>query len=350
MAAPTVAAPQDDLTIPAGFTVSYFATDLGKVRLMAVHPTTGVLFASVTNQDRIIALPDANKDGKADKKVVFADGIKQAHGLVWRGDDLYVAGTDRVVRLRDANHDLKPDGAAQQIADLPGGGGHFTRTVRIGPDDKLYVSIGSSCNVCVERNKERAAIIRMNLDGSGRTLHATGLRNAVGITFDTAGNLWATNNGRDWLGNELPPECLYKVTQGGFYGWPYAYGNRVADPDFGASCRECVAKTIPPAWEFPAHTAPLGLNFYSGTRWPAEFQGDLFIAFHGSWNSSYKKGYNVWRVDFQGGKPVRATEFLKGFLRGRSDVWARPVDIITGADGQMYLTDDFGGRIFRIAR
>lgn len=346
---PAAAAPAD-ITLPSGFSIAVFASGLGKVRLLAVHPTTGVLYASQMNRDRIVALPDTNKDGVADKVVQFAAGIVQAHGLVWHGDDLYVAGNAVVMRFSDKNHDMKADGAGTKIADLPSGGGHFTRTIRVGPDNKLYVSIGSTCNVCVESHKERASIIQMNLDGSGRTLYASGLRNAVGITFDSAGKLWAVNNGRDWLGNELPPEALYQVTSGGFYGWPYAYGNKVPDPDFGDTCKDCVARTIAPAWEFPAHTAPLGLNFYTGDKWGADFKGDLFVGCHGSWNSTYKKGYNVMRVEFENGRPVRAAEFISGFLRGKNDVWARPVDIITGGDGQMYLTDDMGGRVFRIKR
>ena len=349
IARPLAAAPQDALVLPHGFSASVFASGLGKVRLLAVHPKTGVLFASVTDADEVIALPDANHDGKADRVVVFASGIPKAHGLTWHDGFLYVAGTDRVVRVRDDNNDLVADAKAQTVGKLPSGGGHFTRTIRFGPDGTAFISIGSSCNVCLEENSERATIIAISADGKSRRIYASGLRNAVGITFDASGRLWATCNGRDLLGNELPPEPLYQVVDGGFYGWPYAYGNGIADPTFGATRPDLVAKTLPPAWEFSAHIAPLGLNFYTGDKWPKEYQGDLFIAFHGSWNSTYKKGYKVMRVHFANGQPVSASDFVTGFLQPDEKVWGRPVDIITGSDGQMYLTDDFGGRVFRVS-
>jgi len=349
--APVAAEPATGVTVPPGFSVDVFASGLGKVRLMAVHPTTGVLYASIIDRDAVVALPDKDKDGVPDRVVQVVSNIKQAHGLAFHAGWLYVAGTDRVVRFRDDDHDLKPDAAPEKIADLPGGGGHFSRTITCTPDGStLLVSIGSTCNVCLEDNPERASIIAMTPEGKQRRLYATGLRNAVGITFDSRGRLWATNNGRDWLGNELPPECLYQVVDGGFYGWPYAYGNRVPDPEFGNIAPDKVAATIPPAWEFSAHTAPLGLGFYTGTAWPAEYQGDLFIAFHGSWNSSYKKGYEVMRLDFEKGVPKKAEVFLSGFLQSKDRVWGRPVDCITGADGQLYVSDDFGGRIFRVRR
>lgn len=345
------AEPATGAKVPRGFAVDVFASGLGKVRLMAVHPTSGVLYASITDRDAVVALPDANKDGTPDKVVQVVTGIKQAHGLAFHEGWLYVAGTDRVVRVKDANNDLKADGKPELIANIPPGGGHFTRTIAFTPDGStLLVSIGSTCNVCIEDDPERASIIAMTPEGKNRRLYATGLRNAVGIRFDSQGRLWAANNGRDWLGNELPPECLYEVKDGGFYGWPYAYGNKVPDPEFGAIDPAKVEATIPPIWEFSAHTAPLSLGFYTGTSFPANYHGDLFVALHGSWNSSYKKGYEVIRLDFEKGVPVKAEKFLWGFLEAKDKVWGRPVDCITGADGHLYVTDDFGGRIFRIRK
>lgn len=350
VAGPAQAQTTASVIVPQGFTANVFASGLGKVRLMAVHPETGVLYASITDRGTVVALPDTDGDGVADRVVTVVSGITRAHGLAFHAGWLYVAGTGEIVRFKDDNKDFRPDTPPERIATLPPGGGHFTRTIRFTPDGtRLLVSIGSTCNVCEEDNPERAAIISMTPEGKDRQLFATGLRNAVGITFDSRGKLWAVNNGRDWLGDELPPECLYQVVEGGFYGWPYAYGNRVPDPEFGPNNREKVAASLPPAWEFPAHTAPLGLNFYTGTRWPAEYRGDLFIGFHGSWNSSYKKGYKVMRVRFDKGQPVRAEDFVTGFLQSRERVWGRPVDVITGSDGQMYVTDDLGGRIFRVA-
>jgi glucose/arabinose dehydrogenase len=235
----------------------------------------------------------------------------------------------------------------QVVIDGLPSGGHNTRTVTFSPDySSLYVSIGSSCNVCEEQDQRRAAIMRYNPDGSGERLYARGLRNAVGITFNPiTGELWATNNGRDFLGDDLPPETIYKIQEGADYGWPGCHSGRIIDPDFGSqgSCEGIEQPQV----EMQAHSAPLGLEFYSGDQFPAEYQGDLFVAFHGSWNRSQPVGYKVVRIPMDGEVIGLVEDFAVGWLNNEAS-WGRPVDIVTAPDGSLLISDDAGGKIYRV--
>jgi glucose/arabinose dehydrogenase len=232
------------------------------------------------------------------------------------------------------------------VPDLPKGGGHWTRTIAFGPDGKLYVSVGSSCNVCEEADPRRAAILQFNPDGTGGRIFARGIRNAVGIAFHPqTGDLWATNNGRDWLGDDFPPETILIVKDGAHHGWPYCNGTRIPDPDFGRPdfCRT----TAIPALEIQSHSAPLGLTFYAGEAFPQAYRGSVFVALHGSWNRSVPTGYKVIRIPVRDGKPGAPEDFIVGWLRaGRA--WGRPVDVVTGKDGALYVSDDRAGSIYRI--
>jgi glucose/arabinose dehydrogenase len=232
------------------------------------------------------------------------------------------------------------------ISGLPSGG-HGTRTIGFGPDGKLYLAIGSSCNVCEEDDERRAAILRFNADGSDQELYASGLRNTVGFTWNPMnGELWGVDNGRDGLGDDLPPEEVNNILQGKNYGWPYCYGSWQVDPEFEddrQQARFCEA-TEPPLVEMQAHSAPLGLRFLSDPAWPAAWQGNLFIAFHGSWNRSVPTGYKVVRVDREG----RVEDFITGWLDEDSgDAWGRPVDILF-ANNRMYISDDSSGSIYMV--
>jgi glucose/arabinose dehydrogenase len=312
---------------------------------MAFGPD-GVLYVTSIRDGKVLALPDRNRDGKADETVVFAEGLRSPHGLAWWEGWLYVGETHRVVRLRDSGGDLRADTHEVIVPDLPPGEMHFTRTVGFGPDGMLYVSVGSSCNVCEERDARRAAILRYRPDGSAMQIYARGLRNAVGFAWHPeTKELWATDNGRDWLGDDRPPEELNRVVEGGDYGWPYCYGNRVPDPQKGSSQR--CARTEPAGFEMQAHSAPLGLGFYTGELFPEEYRGDLFIAFHGSWNRSVPTGYKVVRVRFRQGYPVGIENFVDvWYSRGR--VQYRPVDVKAGPDGALYISTDKGQTIFRV--
>ena len=336
------------LKLPPGFQIGLFASSLTRPRMMALSPD-GRLFLTEMGAGRVTILPDTNGDGRTDRHIVYASGLRQPHGIVFHGGYLYIAETNRVIRYPYRNGDSSSPRPQIVVPNLPSGAGHSTRTITFGSDGKLYVSVGSSCNVCIESNPLRAAITRYNADGSGRQVIATGLRNSVGLAWNPSTNqLWATDNGRDYLGDNLPPEEVNVIRPGGFYGWPYAYGNRVPDPDFGRRAPDKVRATIPPKIAIQAHSAPLGLAFYTGNMFPPEYRGDLFIAYHGSWNRSTPTGYKVVRFNIQNGNVVGTQQnFITGWLQGRSD-WGRPVDLLVGRFGELYITDDSGGRVYRV--
>lgn len=343
----TIIPPDRPIQLPPGFAIGVFTRGLKAPRMMTVG-ADGMLYVAERDAGRVIRLPDRNHDGLADQIEVVAAGLNAPTSLAFYTDgSLYVAETTRVWRLS------RPDtqGAFQDrqviIDGLPSGG-HSTRTLLFSPDGSaLYISIGSSCNVCLEKDSRRATIMRFNPDGSGGQVYAFGLRNAVGITFRPGTQeLWATDNGRDYLGDTLPPETVYQVLEGKDYGWPRCYAGRIIDPDFG-SPDSCKGIEIPKV-EMAAHMAPLGLTFYTGTPFPADYQGSLFIALHGSWNSSIPVGYKVMRVPMNGGIAGKAEDFATGWLAANGTVWGRPVDVITGFDGSLLISDDNGGVIYRV--
>jgi len=352
-AAPTrVIPPADTLNLPPGFGVSTFAQGLRDPRMMALGPD-GQLYVAERGAGRIVRLPDRDGDGVADGVEVVAEGLDAPSSIAFYQDgSLYAGETKRVLRLSAPDEaDEYIRGVFQEretIVDGLPSGGHATRTVLFSPDGSaLFVSIGSSCNVCVEEDARRAAIMRYNPDGSGGQVYAQGLRNAVGITFRPGtGELWATNNGRDWLGDDQPPETVYHLHEGDNAGWPYCHSGRIVDPDYGGpnSCDGVVA----PAVEMQAHSAPLGLTFYTGAQFPEEYRGDLFVAFHGSWNRAVPTGYKVVRIPIQDGQAGQAQDFATGWLRANGSQWGRPVDVLTGADGSLFVSDDSGGSIYRI--
>jgi glucose/arabinose dehydrogenase len=341
------------LKTPPGFHISVFAEDVDGARMMIFSPG-GTLLVSELGEGKVVALPDPKHAGKAQRTVTVLDGLNEPHGLAFYEGKLYVAENDKVRRYDwdEANlHASNP----KRLADLPAGGGHSTRTVLF-HGGKMYVSAGSSCNVCIEKDSRRAAVMEFNPDGSGQKIFAKGLRNAVGLAVNPkTDTVWATVNGRDWLGDDLPPEVVVDLGKdGGDFGWPYCYGDRVPDPNFTKPGDDRCKNVARPKVRMQAHSAPLGLAFYEGSEFPAEYRNDLFVAFHGSWNRSVPTGYKVVRVKLDDeGQPVGGAEdFITGWLapgetkRGR---WmGRPVGIIFGGDGAMYLSDDAGGVIYRV--
>ena len=237
------------------------------------------------------------------------------------------------------------------VKDIPAGGGHWTRTLRFGADGWMYVSIGSSCNVCREQAPRRAAIVRYREDGSGEQIYATGLRNSVGFDWRPAdGQLYATDNGRDLLGDDFPPCELNLIVQGGFYGWPIANGDRVPDPDFGKGEEARIASSIPPVHGFRPHNAPLGITFLRSPQVPEAYRGAALVALHGSWNRTRKDGYKVVSLHWQPDGRIVERDFLTGFLGASDDdVIGRPVDVAEGPDGAVYVSDDQAGAIYRVA-
>jgi glucose/arabinose dehydrogenase len=334
------------LNAPAGLRVSVFAAGLGSPRLLALGPQ-GDLYVSVPSDGAVYVLPDRDRDGVADRLAVFAAKLDRPHGIAFRGRDLYIAESGRLLLARDEDGDLEADSVRVVSDDLPAGEGHWTRTVALGPDDRLYVSAGSSCNVCDEEDGRRAAVLRFDPAGGKGTLFARGLRNSVGLAFHPqTGELWGSDNGRDQLGDDLPPDEINRIVDGGDYGWPACYGARVPDPESGTAerCRD----TLPAAVELQAHSAPLGIAFGAGLALPAPYPELLYVAFHGSWNRTVPTGYKLVGIPFRDGRPDGGpTDLLTGWLEGTT-AWGRPVAPAVGADGALYLSDDRAGAVYRI--
>jgi glucose/arabinose dehydrogenase len=337
-----------DVHTPKGFKTNVFAEDLDGPRFISFGPD-GVLHVADRGSGRIVALPDANGDGVADEKRVVADNLPGVHSLTHHEGAWYAGVPSGVVRLVDSDGDGVTDQRATVIDDYPTDGSHTTRTVAFLPDGRMVVSIGSSCNVCEEEDPRRAAIVVYDgPNGEGERVFARGLRNAVGLAVDPAtGELWATNNGRDLLGDDVPPETLYRAEDGADYGWPACINGSMEDPDLGnpGAC-EGIER---PVAEMQAHSAPLGLTFGAGTTFPPEYRDDVFVAFHGSWNRSDLTGYKVVRLPFEDGEPARGVEdFATGWLDGGA-VSGRPVGLAVGPDGALYVSDDKAGFVYRIA-
>ena len=342
------AAEAGEITVPAGFRIERFAENVGGVRALAFAPD-GVLVVSVPSRGRVMALPDRRRDGRASEAVTILADLDRPHGLAFRGGYLYIAETGRIVRYRYRPPALAADEPTVVVPGLPHGAHHWTRSIIFGADDKLYVAVGSSCDICRERDPRRAAIVRYNADGSGEQLFATGLRNPVGLAFHpTTGALWTTINERDWPGGGAPPDYVTEVRQGAAYGWPHCFAERRTfhrDPTL-ADTKDCQAMTLP-TLEFPPHSAPLGLVFYTGAQFPSEYFGNLFVALHGSRPGLPSAGYRIARVRFGDGQARAVEDFSSGWRRG-DRVNGRPVDLAVGPDGSLYVSDDHADRIYRV--
>jgi glucose/arabinose dehydrogenase len=334
------------LELPVGLSVQVFAEQLGQPRMLAFD-NSGDLYVT-DSRGRVLKLTDSDGDGVADAPSVIVGGLDRPSGIAFHHGVLYVAETGQIDRVDDSDQDGVPDQVTPIVTDFPAGGQHFTRTIAFGPNGELFLAMGSDCNVCEENDPHRAAVWRYNSDGSGGELFARGLRNAVGIAIQPgAGVLWATNNGRDELGDDLPPETLNRVTQGADFGWPRCHSGDIVDPDFGTagSC-DGVAQ---PAVTMQAHSAPLGLAFYDAATFGPSYTGGVFIAFHGSWNRSTPTGYKLVFVPFANGQPAGdALDFVTGWQAADGEVWGRPVDVAVASDGSLYVSDDEGGRVFHI--
>ena len=333
----------DDVQLPPGFAIEEYA-DVPKARSLALGDK-GTLFVSNRKGRDVYAVVE-NADGST-RTVKLLSGMSTPNGIAFHDGDLYVAEIDRVYRYADIedNLDAAPEGELLDI-DLPSDRHHGWRYIGFGPDNKLYISIGAPCNVCDEFGY--AQIIRMNADGSERETFASGIRNSVGFTWHpTTNELWFTDNGRDMLGDDLPPCELNHAPRAGLhFGYPYCHGGDILDPKYGKG-RECENYT-PPVQQLGPHVAPLGVKFYTGDMFPAEYQNQVFIAEHGSWNRSEKIGYRVTMVRLEGNRAVSYEPFAFGWLQGQS-VSGRPVDLIVKDDGSMLVSDDLAGKIYRIS-
>lgn len=354
-AAAVHAADMPPLQVPEGFSISVWADDVPNARTLVVDEQ-GTVYASSRGKGAVYALQDSDGDGRADRQYVLATGLNMPNGLALHDGALYVAENSRIWKWPDiAGHLSSVPDKVMIRDDLPSDAHHGWRYIAFGPDGKLYLALGAPCNVCEAttlkhqpHDLETASITRMNADGSDWELVARGVRNSVGFDWNPAtGELWFTDNGRDWLGDDLPSCELNKVSQiNQHYGFPYCHAGDVKDPEFGdkAACSSFVA----PAARLGAHVAPLGLEFASRTAFPAVYKGGAFVALHGSWNRSTKSGYRVdWvGIDAQG-RVTTQTPFITGFLDGQ-EALGRPVDFATLKDGSLLVSDDQAGKIYRV--
>ena len=331
---------------PKGFTVSLFASGLTHPRFLAVASNGDVFLAESDAGKITVFAPDGSH------RATFASGLNKPHGIQFHDGALYVADMTAIYKFAYKDGQRKAKGKTRISKDPIPENGHFTRDIAFGPDGTLYLGIGSDGNVA-ENPLPRAAVSIVKPDGRFSTF-ATGLRNPVGLAFNPGTNdLWVTVNERDGLGDDLPPDYLTHISQGDFFGWPYAYIGAHPDPDFGSKKPEMVGKTKTPDLLFQAHSAPLGLLFYDSSQFPAEYKGDAFVALHGSWNSTKPTGYKVVRIHFKDGRPAGGYDnFLTGFRVGDAvpaQVWGRPVGLATAKDGSLLVTDDAGKAIWRVA-
>lgn len=346
-AVPDKAALDERMTLPEGFSIDTYATGLPNVRMLWVTPR-GDLLATLPRSGEVwLIKPHA--DGISSETRLLLQGLDRPHGIDWHEGWLYIGEGSAITRVRFDPQTRRIDGEPERIVrGLPDGGNHWTRTVHVGPDRKLYVSVGSSCNVCEEKDPRRAAILRYELDGTGEEIYADGLRNAVDFAWDPSdGELYATDNGRDLLGDDFPPGEINRIVRGGFYGWPYVNGSGVPDPDFGGRAPEREAVAISPVHELPAHVAPLGIAFYTGDAFPERYRGAAFVALHGSWNRSRKQGYEVVAVRFHGDGSSEMENFISGF-EVDEEVSGRPVGVAVGKGGELFVSDDYTGSIYRV--
>jgi glucose/arabinose dehydrogenase len=338
------------IKLPAGFTISVFA-EVENARSMALSPA-GVVYVGNRNEDKVYAVQDTDGDFVADKKWVLDSGLNMPNGVAFKDGNLYVAEVSRILKYEDIESKLDNPGEPSMVYDkFPTETHHGWKYIAFGPDGKLYVPVGAPCNICESEDQTFAAIHRMNADGTGLELFASGVRNTVGFTWHPQSNeLWFTDNGRDLLGDDIPPCELNTATkQGLHFGYPYCHGGTIKDPEFGDK-RAC-DEFMKPALNFGAHVAPLGLKFYTGSMFPVEYQNQLIVAEHGSWNRSKKSGYKLNLVKLNGNNEVTGYEtFASGWLNDETqEVSGRPVDVLQLPDGSLLVSDDHAGKIYRIA-
>ena len=339
-------------TAPAGFRVNVFAAGFDEPRWLATAPN-GDIFLADSRAGKVYVLRDPRHSGGAQQTEVFADGLNLPFGIAFHDDYVYVGDTDALLCFPYDAKTSKRLGDAKKLLDLPRGG-HWTRTIVFTPDGKhLYVSVGSESNVDIEADDRRGAITICDPDGKQARIYASGLRNAVGIGLEpSTGQLWASVNERDGLGDDLPPDYFTSVRDGGFYGWPYSYIGDHVDPRVKPQKPDLVARAIVPDVLLGAHQAPLQFVFYTGGQFPAQYHGGAFIAEHGSWNRATRSGYEVSFVAFKDGEPsADPVPFLTGFVPDptKSNVNGRPVGVTVAADGSLLVSDDGAGVVYRIS-
>lgn len=340
-----------ELNLPEGFQIEVYARGVDGARSMAMGDN-GTLFVGTRTENTVYAIQDTDGDFKADNIMVL-DTMEVPNGIALRNGDLYVAQVGSLWKYPNIENQLGNTLVKELIYDdYPTEFHHGWKYIAFGPDDKLYVPVGAPCNICnrTEEDERFATITRMDPDGSNREIYARGVRNSVGFTWhpDTK-QMWFTDNGRDMLGDDIPPCELNTVTEAGqHFGYPFCHGGIVKDPEFG-DLHPC-SDFVDPALQLDAHVAPLGIKFYTGNMFPADYKGKAFIAEHGSWNRSKKVGYRIMMVDIEDGEAVNSEPFIDGWLdEAEQKATGRPVDLLLLKDGSMLISDDYGDAIYRVS-
>jgi len=345
----SAALPLDKIKLPKGFSISVFA-EVSNARSLAISPN-GTIFVGNRDEDKVYAIKDTDGDGKADKKWTIASGLNMPNGVAFKDGNLYVAEISRIHKFAGIESKLDNPGKSQIIYDkYPTEAHHGWKYIAFGPDGKLYVPVGAPCNICESKDPVYASITRMNADGTGLEIFANGVRNSVGFTWHPATKqMWFTDNGRDMLGDDIP-SCELNIApkEGLHFGYPYCHEGSIKDPEFGDK-RPC-SDFVKPADKLGPHVAPLGLKFYTGKMFPAEYSGQIIVAEHGSWNRTKKIGYNLTLVKVDGNSKVTShSVFASGWMDDTTQkVWGRPVDVLLLPDGSMLVSDDQANVIYRI--
>ena len=345
--------PLDSIELPPGFEISVYAEGVPDARQMARSPE-GVLYVGSRRGGKVHAVVDADGDHRVERVVEIASGLRMPNGVAWRDGSLYVAEVSRILRYDGIDEAVLGGAGIPEPAvvreDYPTDRHHGWKFIDFGPDGKLYVPVGAPCNICDPENPIYASITRIDADGSNREIFAEGVRNTVGFTWHPETEvLWFTDNGRDMMGDDRPPDELNRAPEKGMhFGYPYCHGGDIPDPELGSE--GVCPKYVPPVQNLGPHVAALGPLFYTGEMFPAEYRGQLLIAEHGSWNRSVPIGYRVTKVTLDGERATSYDVFAEGWLPGRDedDAWGRPVDLLELPDGSVLLSDDRAGVIYRI--
>ncbi len=338
--------PLNKIRLPDGFEISIYASDVPGARSMAVGPN-GTLFVG-TRVGKVYAIVDRNRNNRADEVITVARGLRMPNGVAFRGGALYVGEVSRVLRYDNIEARLSNPPTPVVVNDtFPGDRHHGWKFIRFGPDGQLYVPVGAPCNVCERSDGHYALIMRMNPDGTGLEVFARGVRNTVGFDWHPeTKTLWFTDNGRDWLGDDVPPDELNHAPRKGLhFGFPYCHGGDISDPEFGG--KHACEEFVPPAMKLGPHVAAIGMRFYTGTMFPDRYRNQIFIAEHGSWNRSTPIGYRVTLVRLEENRAVTYEVFAEGWLQGNA-AWGRPADVLVMPDGALLVSDDRAGVIYRI--
>ncbi|HMB97712.1 MAG TPA: sorbosone dehydrogenase family protein [Balneolaceae bacterium] len=341
----------DYLSYPEGFTVELFAENVPNVRAMSVSPN-GVIYAGSRGAGNVYAILDLNNDFRADSLITIASDLNMPVGVDWKDGDLYVSAVDRILRIEDIDNNLQNPPDPVVVTDqYPTETHHGWKYIAFGPDDKLYVPVGAPCNICEREEEIFSTITRINPDGSEMEIVAQGVRNSVGFDWHPeTGELWFTENGRDMMGDNIPPDELNRLEEPGqHFGYPYLHGNDIWDPEFGEKGKELDINFTTPVQNLGPHVAALGMLFYKGEMFPDEYRNQILIAEHGSWNRSEKIGYRVTLVRLEGGEAVSYEPFVDGWLQEDETVLGRPVDLVQLRDGSLLVSDDHRNKIYRIS-